>query len=118
MVVCLRQNKPDIVILENVIGADPDLPKESLGDLYDCQCACVDPRPVAGVRMARERLIWVLLKRATMRWAVKKSLREMLELLAVGKTRMAADEPFANPDAQSFRAMDSGEVPPQKVTKS
>ena len=67
--------------------------------------------------MARERLVWVLPKRATMQWAVNMCLREMLKVLTVGGMRMIAAELFVNPDAQSFRAMDGGDVPLQKVTE-
>ncbi len=112
MVVCIRKRRPDIVILENVIGADPDMPERSFGDIYDTKVACVDPRIVSGVKMARERLIWVLLLRATMRWMVEYDLplRELLEIVIVGRTQMDSNAVFVDPDAECFVAMRNGQA--------
>ena len=112
MVVCIRKRRPDIVILENVIGADPDMPERSFGDIYDTKVACVDPRIVSGVKMARERLIWVLLLRATMRRMVEYDLplRELLEIVIVGRTQMDSNAVFVDPDAECFVAMHSGQA--------
>ena len=58
--------RPDIIFLENVVGVNLALAETYLGDLWDIKQALIDPRPVAGVRMARERICGVGALRQTM----------------------------------------------------
>ena len=109
-VMSMRSRRPDIIIVENVVGMNLGMITASFGDIYDVDLCIDDPNIQAGIPFGRPRIFGVLVNRATMCWTQTLKLSALLSRLACRCTTMTGGTLFTDPDPDSFKAMTEAEA--------
>ena len=104
----IRQERPDVAIIEQVEDYDVDIIFENLpAEEWEVRACILDPR-IFGYALSRRRMYAIITLRSTVQWNTARPLHELMQALTA-KRLMTADLYWDSPDQAALRPLTTGE---------